>query len=65
MFRDEYADATSGDENWRSLEVPAGDHYAWDEASTYVRRPPFLEGMRAEPEAGHRHRRGEGAGGAR
>ena len=50
MFRREYANATAGDETWRSLEIPAGERYAWDERSTYVRRPPFLEGMRAEPE---------------
>jgi aconitate hydratase len=50
MFRSEYADATVGDEAWRSLEIPAGERYAWDEQSTYVRRPPFLEGMKAEAE---------------
>ena len=49
MFRREYANATAGDDNWRSLAVPAGEHYAWDEQSTYVRRPPFLEGMQAKP----------------
>ena len=51
MFRREYADATTGDENWRSLEIPTGERYLWDERSTYVRRPPFLEGMKAEPES--------------
>ncbi len=49
MFRREYADATSGDKTWQSLEIPAGRRYAWDE-STYVRKPPFLEGMKAVPE---------------
>ncbi len=49
MFRREYADATSGDKTWQSLEIPAGQRYAWDE-STYVRKPPFLEGMKAVPE---------------
>ena len=49
MFRREYADATSGDKTWQSLEIPAGRRYAWDE-STYVRKPPFLEGMKAMPE---------------
>ena len=48
MFRDEYANVTTGDENWQSLEVPTGQRYAWDARSTYVQRPPFLEGMRAE-----------------
>ena len=50
MFRHEYANATTGDENWRSLEVPTGEHYGWEEQSTYVQRPPFLAAMRAEPE---------------
>ena len=50
MFRREYSEATAGDENWRSLEVPAGEHYAWDAQSTYVRRPPFLEAMKPEPQ---------------
>jgi aconitate hydratase len=50
MFRHAYANATTGDENWRSLEMPTGRRYAWDEQSTYVQRPPFLEGMQAEPE---------------
>ena len=49
MFRDEYADATSGDETWQSLEIPVGQRYSWDE-STYVRKPPFLEGVKAAPE---------------
>jgi aconitate hydratase len=50
MFRREYADATAGDENWRSLEIPAGERYSWDAESTYVRKPPFLEGMKPEPD---------------
>ena len=50
MFRHEYANATTGDENWRSLAIPTGERYAWDGQSTYVQRPPFLEGMKAEPE---------------
>jgi aconitate hydratase len=50
MFRTEYANATAGDEQWRSLEVPTGERYAWEERSTYVQRPPFLEGMKADPE---------------
>ena len=50
MFRREYAEATTGDEQWRSFEVPTGQRYAWEEGSTYVQRPPFLEGMQAEPE---------------
>ena len=50
MFREEYANVTEGDANWRALEVPTGQRYAWDEKSTYVQRPPFLEGMQAQPE---------------
>jgi aconitate hydratase len=49
MFRSVYADAFAGDEAWRSLPVPAGDLYRWDEASTYVRRPPYFDGMQRLP----------------
>jgi aconitate hydratase len=50
MFTRDYADVFKGDDNWRGLDVPAGDTYAWDEDSTYVRRPPYFDGMPAEPE---------------
>ncbi len=50
MFRSSYAEVFDGDENWRSLEVPGGDRFAWDEQSTYVRDPPYFEGMEREPE---------------
>ncbi|HLI38499.1 MAG TPA: aconitate hydratase AcnA [Streptosporangiaceae bacterium] len=50
MFARDYADVFEGDERWRSLAVPAGDTYEWDDASTYVRRPPYFDGMGAEPE---------------
>ncbi len=49
MFRSEYADVFSGDEEWRDLPVPAGERFAWDGWSTYVRRPPFFDGMAREP----------------
>jgi aconitate hydratase len=49
LFRGRYADVFTGDETWRSLEVPAGDLYAWAEGSTYVRRPPYFDGMSVEP----------------
>ncbi len=49
IFTKEYASVFDGDEQWRELPVPAGGRYAWDEASTYVARPPFFDGMRAEP----------------
>ncbi len=50
MFRKQYADVFAGDERWQALPVPEGDLYAWDEASTYIRRPPFFAGMPHEPE---------------
>ncbi len=49
MFRKEYADVFTGDEHWNSLDVPAGDTYAWDPASTYVRHPPYFVDMPKEP----------------
>jgi aconitate hydratase len=49
MFTRDYADVFAGDERWRELDVPAGEVFAWDEASTYVRRPPYFDGMPAEP----------------
>ncbi|HVR19903.1 MAG TPA: aconitate hydratase AcnA, partial [Polyangiaceae bacterium] len=45
----EYADVFSGDDRWRALPVPEGDRFAWDEASTYVRRPTFFDDMSATP----------------
>ena len=50
MFRRSYAEVFEGDERWNSLEVPTGDTFAWDDASTYVRRPPYFDGMPATPE---------------
>jgi aconitate hydratase len=52
MFRKSYGEVFEGDEHWNALEVPSGDRYAWDLESTYVRRPPYFEGMPAEPPAG-------------
>ena len=49
MYTREYAEVFAGDERWRSLPVPAGDMFAWDPASTYVRRPPFFDGAGPEP----------------
>jgi aconitate hydratase len=49
MFKRTYADVFTGDERWRALPVPEGDLYEWDEASTYVREPPYFEGMSREP----------------
>jgi aconitate hydratase len=50
MFTRDYADVFTGDDNWRGLSVPEGDTYAWDDASTYVRRPPYFDDMPVEPE---------------
>ena len=49
MFSRDYADVFAGDERWHELDVPAGEVFTWDEASTYVRRPPYFDGMPAEP----------------
>ena len=50
MFIDGYADVTEGDENWRGMEVPEGDKFAWNDDSTYIRKPPYFDGMTVEPE---------------
>jgi aconitate hydratase len=50
MFRKSYGEVFSGDERWNSLDVPTGDRFAWDPESTYVRKPPYFDGMPAEPE---------------
>ena len=49
IFHREYASVFDGDDLWRALPVPEGGRYAWDPASTYVARPPFFEGLGAEP----------------
>jgi aconitate hydratase len=49
MFRRTYADVFTGDERWNELDVPEGELFAWEEDSTYVRRPPYFEGMQREP----------------
>ncbi|SDS81840.1 aconitate hydratase [Actinopolymorpha singaporensis] len=49
MFTRDYADVFAGDEQWQGLPTPEGDLFAWDEQSTYVRKPPYFEGMSAEP----------------
>ena len=45
VFKRNYASVFDGDDRWRSLPVPAGDRYAWDDTSTYVARPPFFDGI--------------------
>ena len=49
MFDDGYADVFAGDEQWRSLPTPEGKTFAWDPESTYVRKPPYFDGMPDEP----------------
>ncbi len=48
MFDAAYRDVFSGDDHWRNLSAPAGQEYTWDAGSTYIRRPPFLDGMTRE-----------------
>ena len=50
MFTEDYADVFAGDERWTSLPTPEGDTFGWDAESTYVRKPPYFEGMGAAPE---------------
>ncbi len=49
MFADDYADVFAGDAQWQSLPTPEGDTFEWDAQSTYVRKPPYFDGMPAEP----------------
>jgi aconitate hydratase len=51
MFRQSYASVFTGDANWASIQVPAGKRYAWDAKSTYVKNPPYFEGMTMTPGA--------------
>jgi aconitate hydratase len=53
MFTKDYADVFAGDERWKNLETPDGDTFEWDEDSTYVRRPPYFDGMPEDPEEVH------------
>ncbi|MEX1362891.1 MAG: aconitate hydratase AcnA [Nannocystaceae bacterium] len=45
MFTEQYASVFDGDSSWKALATPEGELYAWDDASTYVRNPPYFEGM--------------------
>jgi len=49
MYTDRYRDVFAGDEAWQSLPTPTGSIFQWDPQSTYVRRPPYFEGMEREP----------------
>jgi aconitate hydratase len=50
MFSKDYQDVFAGDQRWQELPTPAGDTFAWDPDSTYVRKPPYFDGMPREPE---------------
>jgi aconitate hydratase len=49
MFQNEYAHAFEGDENWKTMPVPTGGTFVWDEKSTYIKKPPYFDRM-ADPE---------------
>ncbi|HKS05594.1 MAG TPA: aconitate hydratase AcnA [Gemmatimonadaceae bacterium] len=49
MFATQYADVFTGDKDWRTIPVPEGDRYSWDAKSTYVKHPPYFEGMSKTP----------------
>jgi aconitate hydratase len=51
MFKKGYASVFAGDENWNSIQVPKDEVYKWEPASTYVRNPPYFEGMGMTPGA--------------
>ena len=50
MFIQNYADVFKGDDRWRNLPTPSGKTFEWDPKSTYVRKPPYFEGMPAQPQ---------------
>jgi aconitate hydratase len=49
MYQKQYGEVFQGDERWRGLPVPEGDLYAWEDKSTYIKRPPFFDEMPKEP----------------
>ncbi|MBK8248303.1 MAG: aconitate hydratase AcnA [Gemmatimonadetes bacterium] len=49
QFQKEYGDAFGGDDQWKAIAIPTGDRYAWDGQSTYVKHPPYFEGMTMTP----------------
>ncbi|MBE7183917.1 MAG: aconitate hydratase AcnA [Methylobacterium mesophilicum] len=51
LFSRKYADVFKGDENWRNVQAPEGQTYAWDDNSTYVQNPPYFVGMDSKPRA--------------
>jgi aconitate hydratase len=49
MYARRYADVFAGDQTWQNLPTPTGSTFAWDADSTYVRKPPYFEGMQPVP----------------
>jgi aconitate hydratase len=49
MFTTSYGSVFEGDENWKSMDTPEGEIYTWDDTSTYVKNPPYFEGMTLDP----------------
>ena len=49
MFTTQYAGVFDGDKRWQSLDTPTGDTFSWDPKSTYVRKPPYFDGMKMKP----------------
>ncbi len=62
MFKRSYAGVFEGDERWRAIQVPAGKIYTWDAKSTYVKNPPYFDGMTMTPATRGGHHRRVGAG---
>ncbi|HZD99336.1 MAG TPA: aconitate hydratase AcnA, partial [Micromonosporaceae bacterium] len=50
MFANDYSDVFAGDERWKSLPTPTGQVFEWEGSSTYVRKPPYFDGMSARPQ---------------
>jgi aconitate hydratase len=48
LYRDNYQDVFKGDERWAEIEVTGGDNFAWQDSSTYIKNPPYFDGMTAE-----------------
>ena len=53
MYRERYAHVFEGDNRWKSLDIPTGEIFEWDSQSTYVRKPPYFDGMPREPQPVH------------
>ena len=49
QFKKSYSDVFAGDSNWKNLKIPSGDLYQWESSSTYIKEPPFFEGMQKDP----------------